>query len=72
MRLASTGKENGKFGPGDRNRTALMRNTMGIALAGGKLFSRTCRVRAGKSEKNFESGPDGSFSCRPEATQRDV
>lgn len=72
MRIASVGKDNGKFGSGDRNRTALMRNTMGIALAGGELFSRTCRVRVGKSGKNFEPGPDGSFSCCPEATQRDV
>lgn len=53
MRLASTGKENGKFGPGDRNRTASMRNTMGIALAGGELFPRTCLAGVGESGKTL-------------------
>lgn len=70
MRLASVGKDNGKSGSGARNRTALMRNTMGIALAGGELFPRTCRVRIGKSGKNFEPGPDGSFFLSPESHKK--
>lgn len=65
MRLASVGKDNGKFGSGDRNRTALMRNTMGIALTGGELFPRTCLARVGKSGKSFELNPGGSFLLSP-------
>lgn len=53
MRLASVGKDNGKFGSGDRNRTALMRNTMGIALHVRGAFPQTCLAGVGESGKTL-------------------
>lgn len=66
MRLASTGKENGKFGPGDRNRTASMLNTWGIVLHVRGAFPQTCLAGVGESGKTLNRIRAAVFYGRPE------